>query len=188
MSRFGTDPGLSGPNDLDDRVDGTLRGAAVDLSDDVADDAPSGVGELAGLGQRALDTRNHLVEALRAAEGAGRGELLVVLADDVLRRPGLARRSALVVEDADGRTIVDERVEQDRPGVRDDRIGVLEKNGELLEIREARLLEMDAGAAASRREPRRPVPVARMRTEKQLEAVARASSHHDRSRSTKRPS
>ena len=163
-----------GPNDLDDGVDRTLRGAPVDLADDVTHDAPSGVGQLARVGQRAFEARNHLVEALRAVEGTRGGELLVVLSDDVLRRPRLARRSAFVVEDADGRTIVDERVEEDRPGVRDDRVGVLEKSGELLEIREARLLEMDAGSATSRREPRGPVPVARMRPKQQLEALVRA--------------
>ena len=59
-----------GPNDLDDRVDRTLRGAPVDLTDDVAHDAPSRVGQLARVGQRAVDARNHLVEALRAVEGA----------------------------------------------------------------------------------------------------------------------
>ena len=71
-----------------------------------------------------------------------------MLADDVLHREALARRGALVVEDADRRTIVDERVEQDRPCVRDHAVAVLEECRELLEVREARLLHRD-----SRRSP-----------------------------------
>ncbi len=55
--------------------------------------------------ERALDPGDDLLEALGAIERAGRRELLVVLADDVLRRPRLPRRCALVVEHADGRPV-----------------------------------------------------------------------------------
>ena len=129
------------------------------------------------------------LEALRAVKGARRRELLVVLADDVLRRPRFAGGSAFVVEDADGRAVVDERVEQDRPGVRDDRVRVLEERGELLEIGEARLLEIDACTVAGRPEPCRP---SRGRADGAGTAAGSARAHPPpttpRRRSTKWPS
>ena len=122
------------------RVDHALGRAAVDDADDLLDGPAPLLGELVRLLERALDAGDDLLEALGAIERAGGRELLVVLADDVLRRPRLPGRCALVVEHADGRTVAHERVEQDRPRVADDDVRVLEQRRELLDVRVARLL------------------------------------------------
>lgn len=67
-----------------------------------------------------------------------------MLPDDVFHSPALARRCAFVIENADSRSIVDERLEQDGAGVRDDAGGVLKNHGQHVEIREARLLDVNA--------------------------------------------
>ena len=124
-----------------------------------------------------------------AVERAGGGQLLVVLADDVLRRPGLARRRPLVVEHADGRTVADERVEEDRARVADDDVHVLEERREVVEVRVARLLHRHARPA---RAQRRSAPATGRHAgaaERGAEgAHAGACSHHPTSRSTNRPS
>ena len=73
--------------------------------------------ELVGLHERPLYPGDDFLEVAGSQERFRADELLVVLAGDVERRMALAGRSALVVEDADRRPVVDERVEQDRPRV-----------------------------------------------------------------------
>src|SRR5919106_3150658 len=153
-------------------VDHTLARAAVHLTDHLADHPPPLLGELAGIRQRALDARDHLLEALRRVERAGGDQLAVVLADHVLRRPRLARWRTLVVEHADGGTVVDERIEQDRARVADDDVAVLEERRELLEVVVARLLHVHALPAPGSREPLAPLLVARMWPEEELETIA----------------
>jgi hypothetical protein len=118
-----------------------------------------------------LDAGDHLLESFSRVEGSGRRQLAVVLADDVLRRPRLTRRSALVVEDAHDGPVVDERVEQDRARVADDGVSVLEEDGELLEVRVARLLNVHARSSGGGAESLAPLAVARVRPEQELEAI-----------------
>ena len=176
-------------HDRDDRLHAPFGCSPVDLAHDLVHDASPGVGQLVRIRECALDAGHDLLEALRSVERARRGELLVVLADDVLRRPGLAGRGAFVVEDAHRRAVVDERVEQDRPRVRDDRIAVLKQDRQLLEIRVARLLQVDAFAIDGGAKALAPLLVARVWPEEELEALAGAdASHHSISRSTNSPS
>ena len=95
-----------------------------------------------------------------------------MLADDVLHGPALARRCAFVIENADGRAVVDERLEQDRAGVRDDARGVLEDRGQHVEVREARLLDVNARNRERSREALLPCAVAWMRPEQKRHASA----------------
>src|SRR5262245_22409051 len=118
-----------------------------------------------------LDARDDVLEALRAVERPGHGELLVVLPDDVLRRPRLAGRRTLVVQHADGRAVADERVEEDRPRVADDDVGVLEEGRERLEVGVARLLDDDTLTPRRRGEPLAPLAVARMGPEQELDPL-----------------
>ena len=95
--------------------------------------------------QRAFDALDDLLEVAGAIERLRLEQLPVVLAADVLQRPSLARRSAFVVQRADGGTVVRKRVEQDRAGIRNHGVAVLQQDGELLEIGEARLLHRGIG-------------------------------------------
>ena len=70
-------------------------------------------------------------------------EVEVVLAGDVQLGVALAGRGAFVVEDTDRGPVVHEAVEQDRAGVRDDAVDVLEQRRERLEIGVRRLLDRD---------------------------------------------
>ncbi len=150
--------------DLDDGrdcVDDTLGRPSVDVADDRATTRARSARARPGR-QRALDAGDHVLEALRRVEGVRRRELAVVLADDVLHGPALAGRCAFVVENADGRAVVDERLEQDRAGVRDDARRVLKDRGEHVEVREARLLDVNA---RSRRAQLRSAPPTRGRVD-----------------------
>ena len=89
-------------------VDDPLRRTAVDLADDLARDAPPLRRELVGCASARSIPLRHLVEVVGTVERGGLHQLPVVLAEDVLRRPALAGRRALVVEDADRRPVVDE--------------------------------------------------------------------------------
>ena len=112
-----------------------------------------------------------------------------MLADDVLRRPRLARRRPLVVEHADGRSVADERVEEDRARVADDDVDVLEQRREVLRGR--------CSSPPGRRRPRdRPRPRTARATACRAGAGGRGAGtarrrgacHHPTRRSTKRPS
>ena len=118
-----------------------------------------------------------LVEGLGAVKGPRLRHVAVVLADHALRRPRLRGRTvvALVVEDADDRPVVDERVEQDRARVRDDAGRVLQQRGERLEVCEARLLHRRALDALRGGEPLPPAGVARMRAEEERETRVRTA-------------
>src|SRR5207248_8377227 len=88
---------------------------------------------------------------------------------DVLQGGALTRWSALVVQHAHRRAIVHECVEQDRPGVRDDAVAVLQEHRKRLEIRKARLLHRDAFPRQAGGEALAPLAVTRMRAEQQRE-------------------
>src|SRR6476659_95276 len=126
-SRASSGGGLRRPDHLDDRVDDTVGGSSVHLSHDLTGDAPTLGRKLVRLIERPADPGDDLPEARRADEGVRRDDLLVVLAGHVEGSVLLALRRALVVEDANGGTVVGERVEQDRPCVADDAIDVLEE-------------------------------------------------------------
>src|SRR5258705_1354378 len=96
--------------------------------------------------------------------------MAVVLAAYVLDCPALSRRSALVIENADGRAVVDERVEQDRACIREHDVSVLEEHSEPLEIGEARFLHGGMFSKERRGEALTPLAVTRMRSEEQREA------------------
>jgi len=164
------------PQPVGDSVDDALGRASVDCADDLLDRPPPFRSELVRARERALDPVDDLLEALRPVEGAGCCELLVVLADDVLRRPRLARRRALVVEDADGRAIAHERVEEDRARVADDDVDVLEQRREVVEVGVARLLHDDPVVALCRPEALLPPTVARMRAKQELDALCSVAS------------
>ena len=131
-------------------------------------------GELVRMRQGALDAGDDVLEALGSVERPGRRELLVVLPDDVLRRPRLTGRRALVVEHAHGRPVAHERVEEDRARVADDDVGVLEEGRELLEVGVAGRLDDDTLPTVRRGEALPPLGVSRVRPEQQLEALASA--------------
>src|SRR5207249_6049065 len=68
-----------------------------------------------------------------------------------------------------------ERIEQDRPGIRDDRIAMLQEDGKRLEVGEARLLYGDAVLRHCGCEPLTPFSVTRMRAKEEREPVARTA-------------
>ena len=103
------------------------------------------------------------------------GELLVMVAGEVLVGAPLSRRRTLVPEHAYGRPVVDDRVEQDRAGVRDHGVRMLEQRRELLEVRVARLLHGDPFDAERSAEPLGHAAVARMRAEEKRVALGRAA-------------
>ena len=113
--------------------------------------APALRRQLTGCVEAPLDPGHDLLERARLVESPGLGDVPVVLADHALRGPRLARRGALVVEDADGGPVVDERVEEHRARVRDDRVRVLEQRREHVDVRVARLLDRSAGRGRARR-------------------------------------
>src|SRR5919197_3864818 len=80
----------------DDRVGDTVRRVPVDLSDDLPCDPASLFRELVRVRECAPDSVDDLFEPLGFVERGGLRELAVVLPDDVLERPALSGRTALV--------------------------------------------------------------------------------------------
>ena len=126
--------------------------------------------QLLGPLERPLDPGDHVVEALRPVERVGLHQPPVVLAHRVQRRPALAGRRTFVVEDAHGRAVVDDAVEQDRAGIRDDAVAVLEHRCERLQIGVAGLLHVRALEVQGCGEALAPAAVARVRAEEEREA------------------
>src|SRR5262245_8409767 len=91
-SRIASPAGVHGEH----RPGTRIGGMPVDLAHHGPNDAAALVGELVRVGETALDSSAHLVEALGTQERTRGEELPVMLTDDVLGRPGLARRRALV--------------------------------------------------------------------------------------------
>ncbi len=131
--------------------------------------------ERGGLRKRRVDPGHELVEVARAQERTRGGETPVMVADEVLVGAPLTRPRTLVPEHAYGRPVVDDRVEQDRPGVRDHGRHMLEQRRELLEVRVARLLHGDPFDAERGAEPLGHAAVARVRAKDKRVALRRTA-------------
>ena len=79
------------PEHVGHSVDDPLGRTPVDHADDLLDRPAALRGELVRMLERALDAGDDVLEALGSVERPGGRELLVVLPDDVLRRPRLDR-------------------------------------------------------------------------------------------------
>ena len=167
-------PARHAPMPVEDRVDDALGALSVHGADDRRRHRPPLRLELTGAREAALDPGRDLLERAGLVERARFGDVAVVLADHALRGPRLAGRRPFVVEDADRRPVVDERVEQHRAGVDDDGLRVLEDRREHLDVREARLLHRRPGTAERRGEALAPLAVARVGPKEEREALARA--------------